>query len=157
MGKMWRAIWGVQRNNLFGRYLLKIFFPYWNNIRNFAWKIWSCHQCCFRNTVAVQPMTKLSTYIVQIKFLLDREMCLAEVYLSTNNWRHSSNLPSINKQRKATLFFPSSLAMHASFVIPSASPSDEYRSNNPLRSVAWSRHSSAISSCSYCICNVKVV
>nr|GMC74929.1 hypothetical protein Iba_chr03dCG0290 [Ipomoea batatas]GMC77631.1 hypothetical protein Iba_chr03fCG0340 [Ipomoea batatas]GMC77632.1 hypothetical protein Iba_chr03fCG0350 [Ipomoea batatas] len=62
---------------------------------------------------------------------------------------HSSTLPSRNRQRNETLFFPCSLAIEANPVIPSASPKEEYSSNRPLRSFACFKHCSAISNCNY--------
>lgn len=80
---------------------------------------------------------------------------IQKIYLSTSSWRQSSNLPSMKRQRKATLFFPCSFAREASFVIPSASPSAEYRSKRPLRSMACVRHCSAISNCTAWLTKTK--
>mmetsp|Transcript_8943 Transcript_8943/g.54997 ORF Transcript_8943/g.54997 Transcript_8943/m.54997 type:complete len:272 (-) Transcript_8943:2054-2869(-) len=83
--------------------------------------------------------TRLGRYVLAMK------AASGILPLSINISRHSSSLPSISKQVNATLCFPSASAELDRASIPAASPLDEYSSNSPAKSLAWTRHSCATS------------
>ena len=104
--------------------LVEVFSPNCYYLWNLAWKIRSCHQSSLWYPIAAKGVLQYIHNYNDMKSSLLFQV-LDKDYLSTKSWRQSSNLPNMNKQRKATLFFPCSLESDASLDIPSASPKEE--------------------------------